>query len=183
MAKHTGNKALRATTRDVGNYRELMDMRLREIEREQLSYSDIMKVVRSLKAFPGASDFLDSVRARFQVAILSDTFYQFAPPLMSQLGMPFLLCHHLEVEKDRVVGYTLRQEHPKRCAVKAFQSLKYRVIAVGDSLNDCEMLQDADHGVLFRAIESLRLRFPHFDAVEEYDDLHEIFVRYADTHS
>lgn len=180
VADHTNNKALRATTRDVMNYRELMELRLREINKEQLRFSDIMSIVNAMKPFAGASAFLDTLRTRFQPAILSDTFYEFAAPLMRHLGTPFLLCHRLQIENDRIIGYVLRQEDPKRKVVEAFQSLNYIVVAAGDSLNDCGMLETADCGVLFRAADTLKERFPDLQATEEYDALYSMFVRHID---
>jgi phosphoserine / homoserine phosphotransferase len=133
-------------------------------------------VIAGLEPLPGARGFLDDLRARTQVVILSDTFEQFGRPLMRQLGMPTILCHRLVVHDDRIVDYRLRQPDQKRCAVEAFHGLQYRVIAAGDSYNDIAMLVAADHGFLFHAPPNVRAEHPQFPAVDEYDDLRDLIV-------
>ena len=131
-----------------------------------------------LSPLDGAVDFVDWLRERFQVVILSDTFYEFSQPLMRQLGFPTLLCHRLEIGEDgRVLDYKLRQKDPKRQSVKAFHSLTYRVIAAGDSYNDTTMLAEADAGILFMAPDNVVEEFPQFPAVFSYEDLKKEFIR------
>jgi phosphoserine/homoserine phosphotransferase len=137
--------------------------------------SQIQDVIAAMGPMPGAAGFLDWLRARFQVVILSDTFYEFAMPLMAQLGHPTLLCHRLQVRDDRVVGYTLRQPDSKRAAVRAFHHLNYRVVATGDSYNDVAMLAEADAGILFRPPANVVAEFPRFPVVTDYDGLREAF--------
>ena len=162
----TGINALRKTTRDIPVYDDLMRMRLAVMERHDLPFSVIGRVIATLDPLPGAGDFLAWARSRFQVAVLSDTFYEFAKPLMAKLGHPLLLCHRLEVKADRIVGYRLRQDDSKRHAVRAFQAMNYRVLAAGDSFNDVGMLEEADAGVFVNAPPGVRERFPAFKAVE-----------------
>ena len=136
FAELTGIEELKATTRDIPDYDVLMKQRLRILEENNLGLPDIEKVIAKLEPLEGARDFIDWLRERFQVVILSDTFYEFSAPLMKQLGWPTLLCHKLEVdESGKVVDYKLRQKDPKRCSVQAFHGLQYRVIAAGDSYN------------------------------------------------
>lgn len=172
FAERTGIEALRRTTRDEPDYDVLMRGRLSILDEHGLRLGDIADVIAGLEPLPGARAFLDSLRERTQVMILSDTFEQFAQPLMRQLGWPTLLCHRLVVDgDDRVVDYTLRQPDQKRCAVEALHGLNYRVIAAGDSYNDTAMLDAADRGVLFRSPANVQAEFPQFSAVEEYDAL------------
>ena len=131
----------------------------------------IEEVISALKPLAGAKEFLDSIRSKYQVILLSDTFEQFARPFMRQLGMPTLLCHTLIVENDKIVNYKLRLPDQKREAVAAFKKLNYRVIAAGDSFNDTSMLKEADAGFLFHAPDTIKAQFPEFKAVDEYDDL------------
>lgn len=171
VAEKTGIPELRRTTRDEPDYDRLMRGRLEILDRHGLKLGDIQSVIGTLAPLPGAREFLDALRALTQVVILSDTFEQFAAPLMRQLGMPTLLCHRLVVEDDRITGYELRLPEQKREAVKAFKGLNYRVIAAGDSFNDTAMLIEADAGFLFHSPENVRQRFPQFRAVDEFDEL------------
>ena len=171
VADKTGIPELRRTTRDEPDYDVLMRGRLDILDRHGLKLSDIQSVIGTLAPLPGARAFLDALREETQVLILSDTFEQFALPLMRQLGMPTLLCHRLVVENDRVVDYKLRLPEQKREAVKALKQLNYRVIAAGDSFNDTTMLIEADAGFLFHAPHNVRQQFPQFEAVDEYDEL------------
>jgi phosphoserine/homoserine phosphotransferase len=176
VAERTGIEALRRTTRDEPDYDVLMRGRLAILDEHGLTMSLVADVIAGLEPLPGARDFLDDLRSRTQVVILSDTFEQFGRPLMRHLGMPTILCHRLVVEDDRIVGYQLRQPDQKRCAVEAFHGLQYRVIAAGDSYNDTAMLCAADHGFLFHAPANVRAEFPQFPAVDEYDDLRDLIV-------
>ncbi len=178
FAEKTGIKELRATTRDIPDYDVLMKQRLRILDEHNLGLPDIQAVIAEIKPLEGANDFVNWLRERFQVVILSDTFYEFAQPLMRQLGFPALLCHKLETdERGRVVNYRLRQANPKRQSVLAFKSLYYRVIAAGDSYNDTTMLAEADAGILFHAPENVIREFPQFPAVHTFDDLKKEFIK------
>ena len=178
FAEKTGIAALNATTRDIPDYDELMTMRLAELEKHRLGLNEIQEVISTLEPLAGAADFLNWLRARFQVVILSDTFYEFAGPLMAQLGYPTLLCHKLTTdETGKVVSYNLRQANPKRQAICAFKSLYYRTIAAGDSYNDTTMLAEADAGILFNAPNNVIEAFPQFPAVHSYSDLQSEFVK------
>jgi len=171
VAERTGIDGLRRTTRDEPDYDVLMGGRLDLLAEHGLTMSLIADVIAGLAPLPGAADFLDELRRRTQVVILSDTFEQFAAPLMAQLGWPTILCHRLEVSDDRITGYRLRMPDPKRAAVHAFRGLRYRVIAAGDSYNDTTMLQAADAGFLFHAPANVVADFPDLPAVDTYDDL------------
>jgi phosphoserine/homoserine phosphotransferase len=176
VAERTGIEELRLTTRDISDYDELMRHRLRLLDGAGICLSQIQEVIAAMGPMPGAASFLDWLRERFQVVILSDTFYEFAMPLMAQLGHPTLLCHRLQVSDDRIVGYTLRQPDSKRAAVRAFHHLNYRVVATGDSYNDVAMLAEADAGILFRPPPNVVAEFPRFPVVTEYDGLRAAFV-------
>jgi len=178
FAKVTGIESLKATTRDIPDYDVLMKQRLRILEENNLGLKEIQDVIATLKPLDGAVEFVDWLRERFQVIILSDTFYEFSQPLMRQLGFPTLMCHRLNVdESDRVVGYTLRQKDPKRQSVLALKTLYYRVIAAGDSYNDTTMLGEADAGILFHAPQNVIEQFPQFPAVHTYEDLKKEFIK------
>lgn len=178
FAELTGIEELKATTRDIPDYDVLMKQRLRLLDENNLGLPDIQKVIAELKPIPGAVEFVDWLRERFQVVILSDTFYEFSAPLMRQLGWPTLLCHRLEVDGNgKVVNYVLRQKDPKRQCVKAFHGLNYRVIAAGDSYNDTTMLSEAEAGILFKAPDNVIAEFPQFPAVHEYEDLKKEFLK------
>jgi phosphoserine/homoserine phosphotransferase len=177
VAERTGIDALRATTRDIPDYDELMQQRLRLLDEHKLTLDDIQEVIAGLGPFDGAPEFADWLRERFQLVILSDTFYEFAAPLMRQLGWPTLLCHRLDSDAEgRVTGYRLRQIDPKRNAVQAFQALNYRVIAAGDSYNDTTMLGQADAGILFSPPDNVVAEFPQFPVTRNYDQLREAFL-------
>lgn len=179
FAQKTGIEALKATTRDIADYDELMTMRLNELEKAKLGINEIQEVIATLSPLEGAPEFVDWLRERFQVVILSDTFYQFAGPLMKQLGYPTLLCHNLTIEEGsgKVLDYNLRQANPKRQAICAFKSLYYRTIAAGDSYNDTTMLAEADAGILFHAPQNVIAEFPQFPAVHTYEDLKQEFLK------
>ena len=171
VAKKTGIDALNKTTRDEPDYDVLMKYRLDILRENNLKLSDIQEVIGTLSPLEGAKGFLDELRAKTQVVILSDTFLQFAEPLMRQLDWPTLFCHHLEVNDDVITNYCLRQPDQKRKSVEAFKALNFQVIAAGDSYNDTTMLGAADHGILFRAPDNVKAEFGNFPAVEEYDEL------------
>ena len=178
FAEKTGIESLRATTRDIPDYDVLMQQRLRILDEHGLKLADIQAVIATLKPLDGAIEFVNWLRERFQVVILSDTFYEFSQPLMRQLGFPTLLCHRLITdENDRVVSYQLRQKDPKRQSVLAFKTLYYRVIAAGDSYNDTSMLGEADRGILFHAPDNVISEFPQFPAVHTFEDLKKEFIK------
>lgn len=171
VAERTGVDALTRTTRDEPDYDVLMGGRLALLREHGLTMSAISEVIADLSPLEGAAAFLDELREITQVIILSDTFEQFAAPLMRQLGHPTILCHRLVVAHDRVVGYQLRMPDQKRHAVAAFQAMNYRVLAAGDSYNDLTMLAAADTGILFRAPDRVRVEHPEHLALDDYDDL------------
>lgn len=171
VAEKTGIPELRRTTRDEPDYDKLMRARLAILDRHGLKLSDIQQVIGSLQPLPGGKEFLDELRAAVQVIILSDTFEQFASPLLCQLGWPTLLCHRLVVENDRIVDYKLRIREQKKEAVAALRRMNYHVIAAGDSYNDTAMLLEANVGFLFHAPENVKRDFPQFKAVDAYPDL------------
>ncbi|MDE3083880.1 MAG: bifunctional phosphoserine phosphatase/homoserine phosphotransferase ThrH [Verrucomicrobiota bacterium] len=171
VAEKTGIPELRRTTRDEPDYDKLMRGRLKLLSQHVLKLSDIQNVIATLRPLPGGKEFLDELRSLTQAVILSDTFEQFAQPLMRQLGWPTLLCHRLVVENDRIVNYQLRLPEQKQKAVAAFKLMNYRVIAVGDSFNDTGMLGEADVGFLFHAPANVKQKFPQFKAVDDYAEL------------
>ena len=178
FAQITGIEELKATTRDVADYDVLMKQRLRLLDEHGLGLAEIQVAVENLRPLDGAKDFLDWMNERFQVVILSDTFYEFSQPLMRQLSWPTLLCHRLVVDSaGKVTDYTLRQKDPKRRCVKAFRGLHFRVVAAGDSYNDTSMLDEADAGILFRAPDNVIAEFPQYPAVHSYDGLRREFVK------
>jgi phosphoserine/homoserine phosphotransferase len=181
FAEKTGIDELRATTRDIPDYNVLMRQRLAILDQHGLKVGDIQEVIATLSPLPGAVDFIDWLRERFQVVILSDTFYEFSQPLMRQLGWPTLFCHRLVTdESGRVVDYKLRQEDPKRASVKALHSLNYRVIAAGDSYNDTTMLGEADVGILIHAPQNVVDEFPQFRSVDTLGELKQAFIDASD---
>ncbi|HKI75154.1 MAG TPA: bifunctional phosphoserine phosphatase/homoserine phosphotransferase ThrH [Pseudomonadales bacterium] len=172
FAEKTGIEALRATTRDVPDYDELMRGRLRILTEHDLRLDDIQQVITGLSPLPGAAEFLDALRTSYQVVILSDTFYEFSRPLMHQLGWPTLFCHRLIVDaQGYVTDYKLRQKDPKRQSVRALKQLQFNVFAAGDSYNDTSMLEEADRGFLFRAPRNVVEEFPQYDSTNEYSEL------------
>ncbi len=178
FAKVTGIEELKATTRDIPDYDVLMKQRIRILEEHKLGLKEIQDVIATLKPLDGAVEFVNWLRERFQVIILSDTFYEFSQPLMRQLGFPTLMCHRLNIDdRGMVVGYTLRQKDPKRQSVLALKTLYYRIIAAGDSYNDTTMLAEADQGILFHAPQNVIEQFPQFPAVHTYDDLKKEFLK------
>ncbi len=178
FAEETGIEELKATTRDIPDYDVLMKQRLRILDEHGLTLPQIQATISRLVPLEGAKEFIGWLRERFQVVILSDTFYEFAAPLMAQLGYPTLLCHKLEVdEAGRIADYTLRQRDPKRQSVRAFQLLNYRVLAAGDSYNDTTMLMQAEAGVLFHSPQNVIDEFPQFPAVHTFEELKKEFLK------
>lgn len=172
FAERTGIAEFRRTTRDEPDYDKLMRYRLGLLRRHGLKLADIQDVIGGMAPLEGAQDFLDDLRARYQVIILSDTFYEFADPLMRQLGRPTLFCHRLEVDADGFVAdYRLRQPDQKRHAVEALKSLNFQVIAAGDSYNDTGMLAAADAGFFIHPPPAIAAQFPQFPAHAGYADL------------
>jgi phosphoserine/homoserine phosphotransferase len=171
VAEKTKIPELRRTTRDEPDYDKLMRGRLALLDKHGLKLSDIQQVIGTLRPLPGAKEFLDELRSLLQVVILSDTFEQFAAPLLRQLNWPTLLCHQLIVENDRIVDYRLRIRDQKREAVAAFRRMNYHVISAGDSYNDTAMLLEANVGFLIHAPEKVKKEFPQFNAVESHAEL------------
>lgn len=181
VAEKTGIEELRLTTRDIQDYDELMRGRLRILEREKLTLSMIQKVIGSLSLLDGAKSFLDTLRDQAQVIILSDTFQEFAYPLIKKMDMPTLFCHNLMVENDHIVSYRLRQKDQKRHAVEALQSLHFKVFAAGDSYNDTGMLLAADKGAFFCAPDSVATQFPELPTTYSYEELLNEFHNFQET--
>lgn len=169
FADATGIGELRRTTRDEPDYDKLMRGRLALLRQHRLGLPDIQRVIAAMSPLPGAKEFLAALRRDYQVVILSDTFYEFAMPLMAQLDYPTLFCHRLETDADGFVsGYRLRLADQKRQAVKRFKELNFRVIAAGDSYNDTAMLAEADAGILFHPPQNVIDEFPQFPVARDY---------------
>ena len=174
VAEKTGIEELRLTTRDIADYDALMKRRLAILKDQALSLPDIQGVISTMRPLEGAADFLAWLRERTQVIILSDTFSEFALPLMRQLGYPTIFCHQLDVdEQGRITNYRLRHRDQKRESVKCFKSLGFFVVAAGDSYNDMPMLEQADAGIFFRPPESITTEFPQFPVTYTYTELKE----------
>ncbi len=172
FSRRTGIPELSRTTRDEPDYDKLMGFRVDLLAKHRLALADIQRVIESMGPLPGAREFLDDLRARYQVFILSDTFYEFADPLMRALGRPTLLCHRLDVDEAGFVrGWRLRMPEQKRAAVQALQGLNFRVIAAGDSYNDTGMLAAADAGFFIHPPEAIAKRFPQFPVTRSYEEL------------
>ena len=172
VAEKTGIERLRLTTRDVSDYDQLMMGRLKILRENDLLLNDIQAVIQRVDPLPGAIEYLDWVRSVTQAVILSDTFYEFAAPLMAKLRYPTLFCNSLETDSENnIIAYHLRQPDGKRKAVAALKSLDFNVIAIGDSYNDTTMLAIADYGILFRPPENVIAEFPQYPVVHEYDNL------------
>ena len=176
VAERTGIEALKRTTREEPDYDVLMKQRIEILAKHGLGLAAIQEVIAAMKPLPGATEFLDWARERYQPVVLSDTFYEFAHPLMRQLGWPTIMCHKLETDDaGRITNYVLRQPDQKREAVKALHGLNYRVIAAGDSYNDTNMLSEADRGILFDAPENVIREFPQLPVARDYDELRKAF--------
>jgi phosphoserine/homoserine phosphotransferase len=178
FSKQTGIEKLKLTTRDVPDYDVLMRQRLQILKENGLGLPDIQAVIGRMEPLGGALDFMAWLKERFQVVILSDTFYEFAAPLMKKLDYPMLLCHRLEVDANGfVTNYKLRQQDQKRQAVQAFKNLNFRVIAAGDSYNDTTMLSEADAGILYCPPDNVIAEFPQFPITWNYNELREAFLQ------
>lgn len=181
VAVATGDDEFGLTTKDVANYDTLMRHRLDLLRKHDLRLTDIQAIIQKCEPLAGAIEFVNWVRPRWQLAILSDTYYEFARPLMKQLGWPILLCHRLEVDsEDRIVGYHLRQKDPKRHAVKAFKKINFKVVASGDSYNDVSMLEEADLAAFFCPGEKVLADYPQYPVMENYQQLQR-FLEQAET--
>jgi phosphoserine/homoserine phosphotransferase len=178
VAVETGIDDLKITTREMPDYDKLMRQRLAILDRQGLKIGDVQDVIEKMGPLAGAIDFLGWLRARCQVIILSDTFYQFARPLMRQLGFPTLFCNQLEIDGNgRIVNYHMRMQDPKKHAVAALKSLNFFTMAAGDSYNDTAMLGEADEGVFFRPPDHLPKEFPGFPVTQNYSELQERFAK------
>jgi phosphoserine/homoserine phosphotransferase len=179
VADKTNIPELRRTTRDEPDYNLLMRSRMKILDQYGLKLHDIQTVISQIKPLPGAIEFIDWVKERTQLIVVSDTFIQFADPLMKQLGRPTLFCHTLVMdETNRIIDYKLRQPDPKRKTVEALQGLKYQVIAMGDSYNDISMLKQAEVGILFRPPQNVINDYPEFPVVMDYEALKNLLEKY-----
>ncbi len=179
VAEETGIPELRLTTRDVADYNVLMKQRIKILAQHGLKLRDIQNVIATIKPMDGAKEFLSWLKEITQLIIVSDTFAQFADPLMKQLDRPTIFCHKLVVdEHDNIIDYTLRQKDPKRKVVEALQSLKYEVIAFGDSYNDVTMLQQAEVGILFRPPQNVIDDYPKLPVFYDYENLRKLLEQY-----
>ena len=178
VAERTGVDELRLTTRDISDYDVLMKRRLALLDANGLKLKDITDVIATMEPLPGAREFLGWLRARTQVIIVSDTYEEFARPLMEKLGWPTLLCHNLTIDADgAIAGYNLRQADGKRRVARAFKDLNYRVLAMGDSYNDVNMLKEAHQGVLFCPPQNVIDEFPQFPVTTSYEELRAILEK------
>jgi phosphoserine / homoserine phosphotransferase len=172
VAKKTGIDELKLTTRDIRDYDELMQYRLKILKQHNLKLRDIQNVIATIEPLEGALEMMEWLKQQAPLIVVSDTFEQFADPLMAQLNRPTLLCHTLSVDPDNnIIAYNLRQADPKRQVVKALKSLTYKVIAFGDSYNDVTMLQEADYGILYRPPQNVIDDYPNFPVINNYMDL------------
>ncbi|MDC6484615.1 bifunctional phosphoserine phosphatase/homoserine phosphotransferase ThrH [Methylophilaceae bacterium] len=177
FAEKSGIDELKLTTRDIPNYSELMRKRLKILQSHNLKINDIEDVIKTLEPLQGATEFLLWLKSEFQVIILSDTFYEFSGPLMKKLDYPTLFCHQLIVDKKgNILDFQLRQEDQKTKAVKALQSLNFKVISAGDSYNDTGMLQEADSGIFFCPPESIIKEFPQFPVAYNYKEFQSLLL-------
>jgi phosphoserine / homoserine phosphotransferase len=175
VSSHTGIDELKLTTRDISDYHILMTRRLELLKKYGLTLRDVQNVISLLKPLPGALEFIDWLRSKTQLIIVSDTFTEFADPLISQLGRPTLFCHHLNTDREgNITDYILRQEEGKKHVVEALQSLKYNVIAIGDSYNDISMLRKADHGILYNPPQNVADENSDLKTVKTYASLKRI---------
>lgn len=173
LAEKTGIEALKLTTRDIADYDELMGKRLEVLDQNGLTLQDFQEVVASMDPLEGARDFLEWLQDQVEVIILSDTFREFAMPLISKLGNPTMFCHSLSVDYDtyRIKDYVLRQNDQKRKAVIALKSLNFRILSMGDSYNDLSMLEEADSGIFFKPTKKIAEEFPQYPVMENYEEL------------
>jgi phosphoserine/homoserine phosphotransferase len=176
VASNTGIDEFNKTTRDIPDYGELMDYRLKIMRSNGLKLSDIQNASKDLDLLPGAESFLAKVRENFQVVILSDTFHEIAQPLMKKMGFPLLLCHNLEVVNDEVISYKLRHKKAKKQAIQGFQSMGYRCLAAGDSYNDLQMFEVAEKGFFINAPKKISDANPEIESFNNYEDLEKGFL-------
>jgi phosphoserine/homoserine phosphotransferase len=177
VAIKTGIEELKLTTRDISDYDVLMKRRIQILDENKLKINDIMEVIAGVDPLEGAIDFVEWLRSSYQLIIVSDTFEQFARPLMKKMGWPTIFCHTLTVDDNgRVTGYKLRQSDAKRKTVNALRSLDYRVVAFGDSYNDIGMLQAADQGILFSPPDNVVAEYPEFPVTRNYDELKKLIL-------
>ena len=177
FAEKTGIEELKLTTREIPDYDELMQARLKILADHNLKIHDIQKVIATLSPLEGAVDFLQWLKSEFQVIILSDTYYEFIGPLMKQLDYPTVFCHSLVIDENGIItDYKLRQTDQKTKAVKALQSLNFQVISAGDSYNDTGMLQQADGGILFCPPENVIKDFPQFPVAKNYAEFKSLLI-------
>ena len=176
LAERTGIDDLKLTTRDIADYDELMSLRLDVLRKNRIGFSALRDAAVALEPLVGAKDFLDWLREHYQVAIVSDTFYELCAPLVKQLGHPLMLCHRLQVKENNIVGYQLRQKDPKRQVVLAFQKMAYSVVSTGDSYNDISMLRQSDMASLFRPSNKVKKDHPELPVAENYKELKKFFI-------
>lgn len=180
ISKVTGIQDLQLTTRDVPNYEVLMKQRLQVLSTYNLTFKDIQKIVETIKPFDGAVTFLNWLRKHFPTIILTDSFYEFVLPLMEKLAYPTLFSNSLEIDKRGLIkNYRLRQQNGKVKAVKALKTLNFQAIAIGDSYNDIEMLQEAEIGILFNPSKNIQKEFPNFPVVNSYNELKGQLIQYS----
>jgi phosphoserine/homoserine phosphotransferase len=178
LAERTGIEELTRTTQHEPDYDALMKWRLGVLAEHSIGMKELEETIGDMEPLPGAPEFMEWLRARYQVVILSDTFYEFGMPFMAKLGMPTLFCHKLEVnEGGKIVDYTLRMKDHKRAAISAFRLLQYTTLATGDSYNDTTMLGAADRGILYDAPQNVIDEFPQFPVARGYDELKDAFLR------
>ncbi len=178
VAEKTGIDELKLTTRDISDYDVLMKKRLDILKQNKLKLKDIQDVIDEMEPLPGALEFLNWLRSQTQVIVVSDTYVQFTGPLMKKLGYPTLFCHTLEVsENNSVTGYKLRQKEGKKKTVQALRSLKYNIIAMGDSYNDIDMLREADMGILFCPPQNVMDEFPELPVTTDYEQIRQILEK------
>ena len=171
VAKNSGIDDFNKTTRDIPNYSDLMDFRLDLMNKNNMNILDIQKAASQLDPLPGAKEFLDRLREKFQIVILSDTFHEIAKPLMKKLGFPMIICHTLELKNNKIISYNLRDTKTKKLAIKNFQSLGYKCFATGDSYNDIQMFEIADKGFFMNAPKKISDTYPNIPSFHDYNDL------------
>ena len=176
LAELTGIEELRLTTRDIVDYDELMGHRLKVLSENRIGFSKLRESAELLEPLDGAKDFISWLSSHYQVAIISDTFYELCGSLTQKLGRPMMLCHKLQIKGDEIVGYALRQKDPKKKVVAAFQSINYEVVAAGDSFNDISMLRQANKGTLFLPSDSVIEKNPDLPVALSYDELKKFFL-------
>jgi phosphoserine/homoserine phosphotransferase len=181
VAEKTGIEELWLTTRDIPDYDQLMKRRLEILKRANLRITDIQEIIQSINPLDGAIEFLDWTRDRFQLIVLSDTFVEFADPILKKLHRPTIFCNSLVIDPDgTIVNYQLRQRDGKRHVIKALKGLGFKVIAIGDSYNDTTMLSEANQGILFRPPENIKREFPYYPVIEIYEELKAELARYLE---